>query len=75
MEGLDYRDKWLLTDLLQDNAIQPKSSFCILKNLRNQGMHISLINIHVRVGSSRNIVSLRTDPQTNLEIIPYLEPL
>jgi hypothetical protein len=55
-----------------------------LRDLRNQGMHRNLINIHVHVSlhedlntdrswSDRNRVFLKTDPQVNLEIIPYLE--
>jgi hypothetical protein len=41
------KDK-LLEDL--NMAIQPQSWFWILKELRNQGLHRSLINIHVNVG-------------------------
>jgi len=56
----------------------------ILKDLRNQGMHRKLINIHtvasihehVNTGKSwsdKNRVYLIMNPQTTLEIIPYLE--
>lgn len=56
----------------------------ILKDLRNQGMHRKLINIHTVASiheqinsgdswSDKNRVYLITNPQTNLEIIPYLE--
>jgi hypothetical protein len=56
----------------------------ILRDLRNQGLHRSLINKHVRNSlfddvntgkswSSRPRVSLVTNPQTDLEIIPYLQ--
>jgi hypothetical protein len=72
----------LLEDL--NTAIQPKCWFWTLKDVRNQGLHRSLINIHVRVGiyddvntgktrSDTSKVLLRTDPQTDLEIIPYLQ--
>jgi hypothetical protein len=54
-------------------AIKEKCWLWTLKDVRNQGLHRSLINIHVAVGSERNIISLRTDPQTDLGIIPYLE--
>jgi hypothetical protein len=61
--------------LLQDLnlAIKEKCWLWTLRDVRNQGLHRSLINIHVAVGGERNIISLRTDPQTDLEIIPYLE--
>jgi hypothetical protein len=54
-------------------AIKEKCWLWTLKDVRNQGLHRSLINIHVAVGGERNIISLRTDPQTDLGIIPYLE--
>lgn len=56
----------------------------ILKDLRNQGMHRKLINIHTvasihehintaKSWSDKNRVYLIMNPQTTLEIIPYLE--
>jgi hypothetical protein len=72
----------LLTTL--NEALEENHWFWILKGLRNQGLHRSLINIQVKVSlyddintgkgwSDRNKVLLKTDPQTDLEIIPYLE--
>jgi hypothetical protein len=72
----------LLEDL--NTAIQPKSWLWTLKDVRNQGLHRSLINIRVKVGMHDDVntgkswsdgyeISLRTDPQTDLAIIPYLE--
>ena len=47
--------------------------FWTLKELRNQGMHRELIQLNVAVGGKSNIFRLVTKPQTNVEIIPYLE--
>jgi hypothetical protein len=47
--------------------------FWTLKELRNQGMYRELIKLNVAVGGKSNIFRLVTKPQTNLEIIPYLE--
>jgi hypothetical protein len=47
--------------------------FWTLKDLRNQGVHRELIKLQVAVGGPSNIFRLVTKPQTNLEIIPYLE--
>jgi hypothetical protein len=65
----------LLEDLniALNDSVKEKCWFWTLKDIRNQGLHRSLINKHVRVGGVRTVVSLRTDPQTGLEIIPYLE--
>ncbi len=47
--------------------------FSALNKLRNQSTHRKLVNIHVAVGTGKRKVYLITDPQTELEPIPYLE--
>jgi hypothetical protein len=65
-------------------AIAPKDWLWTLKDLRNRGMHRQIINVKSAVSlhedlntgkscSDKNRVYLITNPQTNLEIIPYLE--
>ncbi|MGH9982468.1 MAG: hypothetical protein ACRD8W_00750 [Nitrososphaeraceae archaeon] len=60
----------LLNDL--QNAVEPKEWLWTLRNLRNQSLHANLLHMHFRRGVIEN-VSLKTDPQTDLEIITYLE--
>jgi hypothetical protein len=75
-DKLNVQGKGKLLEDLNDavnDAVKEKCWFWTLKDIRNQGLHRSLINKHVRVGGTRTIVSLKTDPQTDLEIIPYLE--
>jgi hypothetical protein len=60
----------LLTQLL--HAVKPREWFWTLKELRNRGIHRKLINIQVAPGGERRIIRLMTDPQTDLEVLPYL---
>jgi hypothetical protein len=53
-------------------ALKQKEWLWTLRELRNRGMHRELINIQVTPGIRRSI-RLMTDPQTDLEVLPYLE--
>jgi hypothetical protein len=60
----------LLADL--QSAVASGEWLWTLRDLRNQGLHTNLLNMHFRRGITEN-VSLRIHPQTDLEIITYLE--
>jgi hypothetical protein len=60
----------LLADL--QSAVASGEWLWTLRDLRIQGLHTNLLNMHFRRGITEN-VSLRIHPQTDLEIITYLE--
>jgi hypothetical protein len=55
------------------HAVKSKEWFWTLRDLRNRGMHRKLINIQVSLGGERRVICLMTNPQTDLEVLPYLK--
>jgi hypothetical protein len=77
LDSMGRQDILLNWTKLRDPAIYPlRSWLTILIDIRNTGTHINLINKRVEVEIGKpgpNRVCFAADPDSTLEIIPYLE--